>query len=135
MAKFINDNTKEFLLFAIIGLLMTFLNFLLLAMFIEIFSINYIISNILSYIIAVIISYFINVVITFKHNIIDKKKEIKNLIKYCFMKLLILCLDTICLYVLVKKLDINLYISKIILTIVFTLVSFCISKRIVTETK
>lgn len=135
MAKFINDNTKEFLLFAVIGLLMTFLNFLLLALFVEIFSINYIISNIVSYLIAVIISYFVNAVITFKHSITNKKKEINNLIKYCFMKVLFLCLDTICLFILVQKLEMSLYISKIILTIIFTLGSYYVSKRIVTENK
>lgn len=49
---------KDFILFIIVGFVMTFLNFVLLALLVEILHFNYIFSNIISYIIVVVLSYF-----------------------------------------------------------------------------
>lgn len=122
---------KDFILFIIVGFVMTFLNFVLLAAFVEIFHFNYIFSNIISYILVVIISYFANSFITFKHKITDKKKEFKRIISYCIMKLIFLGFDTILLYLLVDIIKINLYLGKFILTIVLTIGSFLFSKIII----
>ena len=102
---------KDFILFIIVGFVMTFLNFVLLALFVEILHFN---------------SF-----ITFNHKITDKKKEFKRIISYCIMKLIFLGIDTILLYILVDIIKINLYLGKLILTIVFTIGSFLFSKIII----
>ena len=122
---------KDFILFIIVGFVMTFLNFVLLALLVEILHFNYIFSNIISYIIVVVLSYFANSFITFNHKIKDKKKEFKRIISYCIMKLIFLGIDTILLYILVDIIKINLYLGKLILTIVLTIGSFLFSKIII----
>lgn len=134
MAKYVNKQFKEIITFIFIGGITTIINFMLLALFYEIFKINPIISNIISYLIATIISYFANAIVTFKHSIKNSKKELNNLLKYCIMKLLFLVLDTICLSILLKV-KLNLYFSKLILTIIFTIGSYSISRWIVGENK
>lgn len=124
---------KEFISFVIIGFLMTALNFVLLAFFVEILKVNYILSNIVSYLVAVVISYFVNCIFSFNHSIEKIKDEFIKLIKYLSMKLVLLGLDSIMLYIMVDFLNINLYINKIFLTLFFTLISFFASKKIITD--
>ena len=119
MAKYINKELKQFIIFSLLGCFTTALNILLLAFFTEVLNINYLISNILSYIIAVVVSYFANVVITFNEKITNKKDQLNNLFSFCLMKIILLHL--------------NLYVCKIILTIVLTFFSFKISKKIVVK--
>lgn len=128
MAKYVNKISKEFIIFCILGGFTTVINMLLLALFTETFNINYLISNILAYFISVVISYFLNMTIAFKKKLSNKKTELKNVILFCLMKGTLLGVDTICLYLLVSILNFNLYISKIILTIVLTIFSFKFSK-------
>ncbi len=133
MAKYVNKTQKEFIIFSLIGGVMTLLSFGLLALFVEILKWNYVLANVISYIIVVIISYFANAKLTFNHEIKDTKKEIKNIINFCIMKLIFLGLDTILLYGMVDKLKVNLYISKVILTIVLTIGSYIFSKKIIND--
>ncbi len=121
----------EFIRFSFVGGLMTILNFLLFTFFIECLKINYIISNIVSYSIAVIISYFMNSKYTFKANNVSNKEHLKKLIQFFAMKLVLLLMDTVCLYVLVDIFNLNVYISKIGLTLLFLAVSYPISKLII----
>lgn len=131
MAKYVNKTTKELIIFSIIGGVMTITSFLLLALFVEVLNWNYILANIISYIIVVITSYYANSLLTFNQPVKNTKNELKKLLNFCIMKLIFLGLDTILLYLLVDKLTLNLYISKIILTIVLTLGSFIMSKKII----
>ncbi len=131
MAKNVNKELKSFITFGIIGGVMTLINLGLLALFVEVFKMNTIPANIISYLIAVILSYFANAIVTFNHEVKKSKREWNSLISYCLMKLILLGLDTLCIYFLVEKHHFNLYICKIILTIIFTLVSYIFSKKII----
>jgi putative flippase GtrA len=135
MAKFITPKVKELIRFVFVGGVMTVINFALLAFFKEFIGMNYMIANVVSYIIAVILSYFINVIFTFKQQVTKTKEEWSKLVKYCIMKLIILGMDSACLYIMVSKIEMNIYIGKLILTVVFTFASFGISKIIVLEGK
>ena len=130
MAKYVIN--KQFIIFAIIGGLATILNFLLLMLFVEILNFNYILANVISYVICVIISYFVNSLFSFNHSINNIVVELKKLIQYFVMKMIILFFDSLFLYILVDLIGVNLYISKIILTLFFTLLSFFASKKIIT---
>lgn len=110
---------------------MTILNIYLLSIFVEKMNINYLISNIIAYIIVIILSYIINLFITFKEKKVGLIDQLIKFLKYLIMKLILLGLDSICLFVLHEKMMINLYICKIILTIIFTLVSYTFSKKII----
>ena len=131
MAKYVNKISKEFIIFCILGGFTTIINMLLLALFTEIFNINYLISNILAYFISVVISYFLNKTIAFKKKVSNKQRELKNVILFCLMKGILLGADTLCLYLFVSIFNISLYISKIILTLVFLIVSYPLTKLIV----
>ena len=110
---------------------MTILNLVLFWFFIEICNVNYLISNIVSYCIAVILSYFLNSFITFHQINIETKKQLFNLIKFFGMKMILLCMDSICLFIMVHFFKINKYFSKIILTFVFLFISFSMTKLII----
>lgn len=130
MAKIIKKYW-ELIKFSFVGGIMTILNIYLLSVFVEKLHINYLWGNVIAYTIVVIISYFINFFITFKQEKLTLNEQLIKLSKYLVMKLILLGLDSICLYILVDKLGVNLYLSKIILTIIFTLVSFTFSKNII----
>ena len=124
----------EFIKFSIVGGGMTILSFLLFTVFIEILNISYIISNILSYSIAVILSYYLNVKYTFETTMNNKKAHFHKLINYFIMKLGMLVLDSILLFIMVNYFTINVYVSKIILTILLFAVTYPISKVIIERT-
>lgn len=121
----------EFIKFSIVGGIMTLISMLLFSIFVEIFLMNYILSNIISYTISVLLSYFINSRFTFNQKQIAKKQEILAIIKFFIMKIILLLLDSICLFILVDLLKINIYLSKILLTIIFYIVSYPISKFLI----
>lgn len=131
MAKWIRMLfSKEFALFSIIGLAMTFVNLYLFYAFNEYISMNYLLSNIISYLIAVVISYFLNVMITFsEHKTL--REFFLGLFQFLGMKLFLLGIDSCLLYSMVSLMGMDKYISKILLTVLLTTVSYFLSKRII----
>lgn len=120
----------EFIKFSIVGGVMTLISILLFTMFIEWLSINYLVSNVISYVIAVLLSYYVNSRYTFNQKDVSKKNDLIAATKFFIMKLCLLALDSICLYLLVDIMGANVYVSKILLTILFLVVSYPISKLI-----
>ncbi len=121
----------EFVKFSFVGGIMTILNLVLFTLMVEFLKINYLVSNVLSYIIAITLSYFLNYIFTFKMQNISRKEHIKRIINYFIMKLSLLALDSICLYLLVDIFNLNVYLSKIGLTITFLIISYPLSKLII----
>ena len=135
MARILNSKFWELFKFCFVGGVMTLLNLALLALLVEKLHMNYLLGNVIAYIIVVVLSYFINFFITFKQEKLLFNEQLIKLFKYLIMKLILLGLDSICLYLLVDKLNINLYVSKIILTLIFTVLSFSFSKTIMVGEK
>lgn len=131
MAKWIRMLlTKEFILFSIIGLAMTFVNLYLFYMFNEYVGMNYLLSNVISYLIAVVISYILNVMITFsEHKTL--REFFLGLFQFLGMKLFLLGIDSCSLYSMVSLMEVDKYISKILLTILLTTLSYYLSKKII----
>lgn len=90
------------------------------------FMLNITLSNIFARIISASVNYTINRNIVFKSN----KKVSKSLLQYFLLAILILVLNTTILNVLVY-LGLNKYISKIIVELSLSILSFLVQKRMV----
>lgn len=126
---------KEFIRFSFVGGLMTLINLILFYIFINYLKLNYISSNVISYIIAVILSYFINIRFTFEYKESSIREKYIKLINYCCMRLVVLGVDSILLFCFVDILNINVYVSKIVLTVILFIATFGLSKYILTKNK
>lgn len=125
------NNLIKFIKFNIIGGLMTLLTFILFYACSEYLGISYIFSNIVSYIIPVIISFFLNEVYTFSvHS--SRQETFRKILLYLFMKICVLLIDTIMLWLWVSILCIDKYWGKLINTILLTLISYSLTKKILT---
>lgn len=120
----------KFLTFNIIGLMMTLLTLILYYILNEYMALYYIVSNIISYIIPVIISFFLNENYTFKVKS-SYKKRLKKLSVYIFMKLSILLVDTFLLLLWVSVFKVDKYYGKLINTVLLTIVSYSLSRKII----
>ena len=131
--KINKKSIKEFTRFSIVGGLMTLINFVLFYIFIRYLNLTYICSNIISYIIAVILSYYVNVRFTFTYRKQSTKEEYMKFIKYCCMRLVVLEVDSILLFCFVDILNINVYSSKVIITVILFISTFGLSKYILNK--
>lgn len=109
---------------------MTLLTFALYYILNEYMALSYIVSNIFSYIIPVIISFFLNEMYTFKVKS-SYKNKIKKLSAYIFMKLSILLVDTFLLMQWVSVFKIDKYYGKLINTVLLTIISYSLSRKII----
>lgn len=128
-----NKKFWELFRFCFVGGIMTIINLLFLAFFVEWCHFNYLVGNVIAYMIAVVLSYFINLKFTFHEKLSSWKTEFLKLFSYCSMKLVMLGIDSCCLYLLVDLGKINLYVSKMILTVVLTVLSFSVSRMIMSH--
>ena len=120
----------KFLTFNIIGLMMTLLTLILYYILNEYMALYYIVSNIIAYIIPVVISFFLNENYTFKVKS-SYKKRLKKLSVYIFMKLSILLVDTFLLLLWVSVFKVDKYYGKLINTVLLTIVSYSLSRKII----
>lgn len=123
------DITK-FIKFNIIGLLMTVLTFILYFICNELFAFSLIISNIISYTIPVVFSFILNEIFTFNIKL-NFKERIYKITIYLLMKFCFLFADTVILILWVTYCNIDKYFSKIINTILLTILSFKLTQKII----
>lgn len=115
----------SFLKYTLVNGIILIFNFLLYIIFIELFHVWYIVSNIFSYIIAVVISFFLNKLIVFKQN-----TKVIEVIEFLTMKLIVGVLSTIMLWVLVDYGGINRYLGSLFVTGFFFVISYFLSRMI-----
>lgn len=113
--------------YAFWGCVSTAVNLAVLFAMITFTDIHYIIANTLAYILAVIINYICNKLFVFKTHA-DTKKEFFS---FALMRVISLLVDNVCYYIMVDLLGWDVYISKILLSLVIIGVTYVINKRVI----
>ena len=120
-------NVLEIIRYSFWGGITTVFNLALFYLMISV-QINYIFSNIASYCIAVIISYIFNKKFVFSGS---RDNGILNFVKYIFIRVISIALDTGLLYITVEFMTMNIYIAKIIVSIVVIIATYVANKLFV----
>ena len=119
---------KEIINYLIFGVLTTVVSIGTYALFTKLFSINYLVSNILSWILAVLFAFITNKLFVFESKSKDKKQVTKEMINFFFFRIISLGTEMIILYTFVDLLSINDLITKVIAQIIVILSNYIFSK-------
>ena len=79
---------KEIINYLIFGVLTTVVSIGTYALFTKLFSINYLVSNILSWILAVLFAFITNKLFVFESKSKDKKQVTKEMINFFFFRII-----------------------------------------------
>lgn len=109
--------------FSAVGILNTLVDFITFTIFNELIGVGYIISQVLGYSFGVMNSFIFNRRWTFKDRDSDKK-TFHELIEFIAVNLISLTITLIAMKFLVKGFILNIYISKIIVTIIAQVTNF-----------
>ena len=134
MRKFINklfvENTNngiiQFIRYFFVGGVAAVVNIGTLFLFVDIFNINYIISNVVGFIFGIIINYVLSKMFVFTSN--NSINKIFEIIMYVIIGVLGLCFDTFMLWIFTSKIGIYYMISKIISTLLTFIWNFIARK-------
>ncbi len=109
------------------GGISTAINLVILFALIYFTDIHYIVGNTIAYIIAVIINYFFN-----KRLVFNSDKDIKKeLLGFVFVRAASLALDNACYYIAVDILGGNVYISRVLVSVLIISVTYVINKKVI----
>lgn len=129
--KNLYNKYEEVIKYLIFGGLTTLVSIISYSLFTRLFSINYLISNILSWILSIIFAFITNKIYVFKSKTKDKNEVIDEMIDFIFFRLLSLCIESIILYTFVSILEFNDLIIKIFAQIVVIILNYVFSKLFV----
>lgn len=118
----------ELIKYGFFGVLTTAFNFALFYAMIKI-GINYIVSNVVSYFFAVMFSYILNNRYVFENS--KSQKGLKKFVKFLVVRLFVVCVDTGLLYLLVYILELDVFYSKIFLSITIIMTTYVVNKLFV----
>ena len=121
---------KEFITYAVGGIITTILHIVMFAI-LTFIGIKYYIANIITLISIKTIAYFINKIFVFKTKCKNKKELIEEVLKYIFSRIFTLIIDYFGLILLVELLHINVMIGKIIVLIIVVLINYFLCKKYV----
>lgn len=116
------ESAYQFIKFSIVGVcntLATLLSYWILVYF----GVNFVIANIIGYCIGILNSYFWNSRWVFNNN-----SQSKVMIKFICVNLVVLSINTLLLYLLVKDIKVNAYISQLLVTAVGMVINFILNK-------
>ena len=129
--KKLYNKYEEVIKYLIFGGLTTLVSILSYSLFTRLFSINYLISNILSWILSVLFAFITNKIYVFKSKTKDKNEVIDEIIDFIFFRLLSLCIESIILYTFVSILQFNDLVMKLVAQIVVIILNYVFSKLFV----
>jgi len=116
------ETIKQFFKFAIIGVINTLINLLILYVLKEFLGINYLISEIFAFIIAATNSFILNKTWTFEEKI--KFRTYSKYIKFIVVSAIALCFNLIFLYILVDHFKIWYIFAQIFATGLNLIINF-----------
>ena len=109
--------------FSIVGILNTLIDFVTFTIINSWFGINYTTSQISGYSVGVVNSFIFNKNWTFEHRNTNKK-TVHEFLQFIIINLISLIVTIICMKFLIKDFAINVYIAKIIVTLVAQITNF-----------
>lgn len=116
--------------FSIVGVVNTTIDFLMFTVFNELVGVGYITSQIIGYSFGIINSFIFNKKWTFKERKINKK-VLYELMQFIVVNLVSLIITVFVMNFLAKNLNINVYLAKVIVTIIAQATNFVAYKFIV----
>ncbi|MGN0537679.1 MAG: GtrA family protein [Acutalibacteraceae bacterium] len=126
---------REIILYIFFGCCTTAVNYITYFLCVNIFSIDYIISNIIAWIVGVLFAYFTNRGMVFQSQVSGTKNFLKEMIAFFGARLFSLIVETVLLYVFVNWLLMNAFIAKLILAVVVVILNYIASKLFVFRKK
>lgn len=119
----LNGKFKDISRFSIIGVLNTLMDFAVFTIFHSFFEVNYAVSQIVGYSFGVINSFVFNKNWTFGDRNANKKTA-HELLQFIVINLISLAVTIIFMKLLIKNLELNVYVAKIIVTFVAQITNF-----------
>lgn len=122
---------KEIINYIIFGILTTVVNIVCFQIGEPIFA-NLLITNIVAWFVSVVFAYITNAKFVFKDS---SDMSIKQFISFTASRIFTLVIETLLLYVLLDKLNLDSLISKVISNIIVIILNFVLSKLLVFKSK
>ena len=121
---------KRFIKYCIYATSVSIIEILVFTLLNDTFNISILLSNIISFMVYIFLSYYANSKYVYKKIFVSKKELFNNFIIYFISRLFGLLIDTIILYILIDKLLLSSFISKMISSLSTTLINYVIGKYI-----
>ncbi|MGB4612998.1 MAG: GtrA family protein [Erysipelotrichaceae bacterium] len=134
MKEFMNSKLfKQIMKFGFVGGTAFLIDYLVMIFLTEVFSINYLISSVISFCISVIYNYIMSIVWVFEVD--EEKSKTQTFAMFIILSIIGLLINTVVMWLLVDGTDLMPYtIAKIIATAVVMVYNF-ISRKIFLEKK
>ena len=123
-----DDGIIQFIRYFFVGGIAAVVNIGLLFLLVDIFDINYILSNIIGFIFALLVNYGLSTMFVFTKD--NSMSKIFELVMYVIIGVLGLGFDTLILWVCTSKINIYYKISKIISTMLTFIWNFLAKKML-----
>lgn len=134
--KWIDDlflsRIAELLKYGFWGVVATAFNLILFYLMIKI-GIHYVVTNLVSYFLAVLLSYYLNNAYVFQEK--SQQKELWKIVKFTLIRVGAICADTFILVILKDYLEMDLMLSRIVLSIFIIMVTYVLNVVFVFKVK
>ncbi|WP_139356156.1 GtrA family protein [Clostridium felsineum] len=118
-----NGRLKQISRFSAVGVINTLIDFVMFTLFNSVIGVGYSISQVIGYGSGVINSFIFNKKWTFSDKA-GKKKLHKELIRFIFINVITLLVTLVSMNLFVKGLGINVYVAKILVTLIAQAINF-----------
>lgn len=125
--RMVSRSAEYIVKFSLVGVSNTLIDFLIFTIFHEVIGAGYIISQIIGYSSGILNSFILNKKWTFEDRSCSKDAVFK-LIRFIIVNLISLGITLFFMNFLVKKANINVYVSKVIVTFIAQISNFIIYK-------
>ena len=120
---FFHGKLKHLSRFSMVGVANTLVDFVIFTMIHSLFAVNYTASQALGYSFGVVNSFIFNRRWTFEDRSANKK-TVNELLQFIVVNLVSLIITMVAINLLVKNFNLNVYVSKIIVTIIAQITNF-----------
>jgi putative flippase GtrA len=121
---------KEVIMYLIIGVLTTIINYVIFAVAVWL-GLEELTSNIIAWIITIIVAYILNKLFVFESKSFEKSVITKEIISFTVARIATLGVEEAMLLVFVKIVGLNPYIIKLVANIVVIILNYIFSKFII----
>lgn len=125
MKQTIKNKFREFSSYLLFGMLTTLVNIIVFYVFDDLFSLNYLISNVIAWFISVLFAYFTNRRYVFKGH---KVNTLKTMFIFFFSRLSTLAIDIFLMFFMVEILNVEAIHAKVFIQLVVMTLNYLFSK-------
>lgn len=122
---------KQIILYLLFGILTTIINIVGFNICVDVFHIEYKISNIIAWIISVVFAFITNKILVFESKSIKGKIFRKEILSFIGVRLFSLFIDMTIMIVFIDIIGVSKNIAKIVANIVVIILNYILSKLIV----